>query len=67
MVGPIHTEEPHATLYYSKDLQDQNQSIKDFMNQNLFEIQMQQKDEAPDEYQDASATPQKSSTEGGGY
>ena len=37
------------------------------MNQNLFEIQMQQKDEAPDEYQDASATPQKSSTEVGGY
>ena len=61
MVGPKHTEEPHATLYYSKDLQDQNQSIKDFMNQNLFEIQMQQRTEAP-----TAPTTNKSSGGGGG-
>ena len=47
MVGPVHTEEPHATLYYSKDLPNQNQEIVDYMSQNLFEIQMQQRTEAP--------------------
>ena len=29
MVGPTHTEEPHANLFYSKDLQDPNQELKD--------------------------------------
>jgi hypothetical protein len=29
MVGPTHTEESHANLFYSKDLQDPNQELKD--------------------------------------
>ena len=47
MVGAQHISGPHELLFYSKDLQNQNQEIEDFMNQNLFEIQIQQKTEAP--------------------
>ena len=32
MVGPTHIEEPHATLVYSKDLQDPNQELEDRLN-----------------------------------
>ena len=42
MVGPQHIEEPHATLYYSEDLQIQNQSILNSTDQNISQIQMQQ-------------------------
>ena len=32
MVGPAHIEEPHATLVYSKDLQDPNQELENRLN-----------------------------------
>ena len=32
MVGIEHTEDQHAVLYYSKDLQDPNQELKDKFN-----------------------------------
>jgi len=32
MVGPTHTKEPHATLVYSKDLQDPNQELENRLN-----------------------------------
>ena len=62
MVGPQHTEEPHATLYYSKDLQNQNQAITNFMNQNLFEIQMQQMKNKVQKMQKAPSNQTKSSS-----
>ncbi len=42
MVGAQHISEPHEKLVYSKDIQDQNQEIKNFLSQNLIDIQMQQ-------------------------
>ena len=42
MVGAEHIEEPHATLYYREDLQNPNQELQDYFNQNPFETQMQQ-------------------------
>jgi len=42
MVGAEHIEEPHATLYYRKDLQNPNQELQDYFKQNPFETQIQQ-------------------------
>jgi len=42
MVGPEHTEEPHATLVYAENLQNPNQELQNYFNQNLYEIQLQQ-------------------------
>ena len=68
MVGPQHIEEPHATLYYREDLQNPNQELQDYFNQNPFETQMQQIMDKAQNMTEApvakSSTP--SSTGGGG-
>ena len=69
MVGAEHIEEPHATLYYREDLQNPNQELQDYFNQNPFEIQMQQMRNQIQNMTEApvarSSSP--SSTGGGGF
>ena len=53
MVGIEHTEESHSTLYYSKDLQDPNQGIKDMFTFNpsipsISDLKNQDSFEAPE-------------------
>jgi hypothetical protein len=50
MVGIEHTEESHSTLYYSKDLQDPNQGIKDMFtfNPSISDLKNQDSFEAPE-------------------
>ena len=68
MIGAEHIEEPHATLYYREDLQNPNQELQDYFNQNPFETQMQQIMDKAQNMTEApvakSSTP--SSTGGGG-
>ena len=40
MAGAEHTDEPHDTLYYSKDLQNPNQALQDYFNPS-FEVNIQ--------------------------
>ena len=62
MVGVEHIEEPHATLYYREDLQNPNQELQDYFNQNLFEIKVPTMKETT-----LAPTSQKTSTRRSGY
>ena len=69
MIGAEHIEEPHATLYYRKDLQNPNQELQDYFNQNPFETQMQQIMDKAQNMTEAPAarSSSPSSTGGGGF